>query len=122
MKTIATLLLAVLATTVVVGCSDSSSPTTTYPLTLNVVYHVRPISTDTFQFQVLKDGQPFKGADIKFITSPYYTTTDLNIKTDSLGLSPKVGIFFRFDSVQKAAFQAYKDTLVSNYYYFVPGS
>jgi hypothetical protein len=100
-----------------IGCSDSTPPTTNYPLTLTIdsSNQVTGYSALAFSLRVTKNGVPVTGATLvqsdELNISPYENVFNQGI-SNSTGTFPS--FFVYYDTVTEVAFQAMKDTIVDN--------
>ena len=105
--------IAILAIVLVVGCSDSTPPSNSYPLTLAIVSDSFWNNTALFNFRVTKNGAPLAGAKLRRTDFPTNNTRDLGIQSDSNGNFPRVILVL--DTMPAVAYQAVRDSLSSNY-------
>ncbi len=105
------------------GCSDSVSQSgQTYPLQLSVSNYNRPPGSliESFTLQVSKNGTPLSGAKLTALFAPdgIFDTVTVNgaiLKSDANGTL----IFnINWGAESAVAFQAVKDSVVSNYVRF----
>jgi hypothetical protein len=104
------------------GCSDSTTPTTNYPLTLSLdtANQVTGYLAMVFSLRVTKNGAPFSGATIMqtdeietFENTYYLNSFNQNTFSDSTGTFPEFVVYY--DSVVvESEFQAFKDTTINN--------
>jgi hypothetical protein len=104
------------------GCSDSTTPSTNYPLTLSLdsANQAAGYLAIVFSLRVTKNGAPISGATIKqtdeieTLGNTYYLDSfNQATHSDSAGIFPEFAVFY--DSiVTETAFQAFKDTTINN--------
>jgi hypothetical protein len=100
-----------------IGCSDSTPPTTNYPLALTVdsENQVTGYSALDFSLRVTENGVPLTGATLvqsdELPISPYISVFNQGI-SNVTGTFPSFLIYY--DTVTQVAFQAMKDTVVGN--------
>jgi hypothetical protein len=100
-----------------IGCSDSTPPTTNYPLTLTVdsSNQVTGYSALDFSLRVTENGVPVTGATLvqsdELPISPYISVFNQGI-SNGTGTFPS--FFIYYDTVTEVSFQAFKDTVINN--------
>jgi hypothetical protein len=122
MKLFALFVLFVLAGSLSMGCSDATS-TTSYPLQLITVSDTIVANAAAFNFKVIKNGVPLKGAKLWQTDLPsgipFYMGT--SFISDSNGNFPHFVVVVTKDTMTAVAYQAVSgDSLTSNYVRFSP--
>ncbi len=102
------------------GCSNSSSPGTSYPLLLTTVSDSIIYDYGHFKFRVTKNGNPVDGASLRQTDFPSNWAFDLGMKSDSAGDFPTANVVIS-DTLTGVAYQAVlNDSLSSNYIRWSP--
>jgi hypothetical protein len=100
-----------------IGCSDSTTPTTNYPLTLTI--DSANLASGTFamafSLKVTKSDTSIYGATLvqsdELNIYPFYNVFNQGV-SNSAGIFPEFFVFY--DTATEVAFQAYKDTVLNN--------
>lgn len=105
---------AILAIVLLGGCSSSTPPANTYPLTLTIDSEANAFNSAIFYFHVTRNSVALQGAKLRRTNFPSDQTYDLGIQSDSNGNFPRVTLILSGDT-SAVAYQAIRDTLSSNY-------
>jgi hypothetical protein len=104
-----------MACLVFLGCSDSTTPSPSYPLALTIVSKQQTPNSAVIIFKVTKsdNGQAVEGAKLRRTNFPSGQTYDLGIKSDTSGNFPSVTVVL-VDTLNAVAYQAINNTQNSN--------
>ncbi|MDP4198441.1 MAG: hypothetical protein Q8922_15145 [Bacteroidota bacterium] len=104
------------------ACSTDSTPPTTSNYSLQLQFTSPPSVSGTvasFDLKVTRSGAPVQGATLKITTYPKDTVITSKILSGADGAWTNIGVVMGA-STQQVAFQAFKDTMTSNFVVYAP--